>query len=265
MYVLLSRAIAAAGWPVLRFDFSGIGDSYKEVEDGLNPLESNLAEIKEAIDWLETTQGKRRFILVGLCSGADYSIHYSPNDPRVVGMVLMDPAMPPTKRYVRDYILQRLLRPRSWLNIAFGSSWLRHMTIEFIMSRFKPKTIRKLRTVAHKSRRMVLEQAYQASVTRGVKFLLIATGNSMQTYPEQLQEAFPNVSFGNTIRTEIFKNSDHIFTSEVDRMDLQKLLLHWLQESDFGPAVGVGPSDTKVQEPGKHPDLVCDIHSSNSF
>jgi hypothetical protein len=96
---------------------------------------------------------------------------------------------------------------------------------------------------------MELEGAYQASVARGVKFLLVATGNSMQTYPEQLQDAFPNVSFGNDLRVEMFKGSDHIFTSEADRIDLQKLLLQWLRVSEFEPPVRVDAANAMAREP----------------
>src|ERR1700683_3003922 len=51
MYVTLARALAEAGYQVLRFDLSGIGDS-KCRGDGLSPLEGVLADVREVVDWL---------------------------------------------------------------------------------------------------------------------------------------------------------------------------------------------------------------------
>ena len=94
MYVPLSRTLAATGYTVLRFDYSGIGDSEPRA-DGFTPLASSLTDIREALDWLETVRQASQIILLGLCSGADHAVLYGPTDPRVVGLVLIDPSIPP--------------------------------------------------------------------------------------------------------------------------------------------------------------------------
>src|SRR5262249_53508035 len=132
MYVTFSRALAGAGYSVLRFDLSGIGDSDHR-DDALPPLESGLADIKEAVDWLEGTKRVRRIMLLGLCSGADFAVAYAATDPRVVGLVLLDPSVPPTRRYFQDYVRRRALSLRSWFNVAFGHSRLRRMLFERII------------------------------------------------------------------------------------------------------------------------------------
>ena len=131
MYVTMARACASAGHTVLRFDFSGIGDSERRA-DRLSPVNACLADIKEALDSLEGRHRISQFVLIGLCSGADYAVLYGHTDPRVVGLVLMDPSIPPTARYYFHYVAQRLRSLRNWLSVATGRSGL----LRLLMAQF---------------------------------------------------------------------------------------------------------------------------------
>jgi dienelactone hydrolase len=228
MYVPFSRALADAGYIVLRFDFSGIGDSDKRA-DSLPPLESNLSDIKEAIDWLEVTGQIKRVVLLGLCSGADNGVLYAANDPRVVGLVLMNPSIPPTRKYLRDYISRRLLRVRSLLNFAFGQSHVRKMLVELTLGSLARGWEPRYPTLSHPKIRGYLESVYRTTADRGVKFLVVLSGGGRHNYPAQLLDAFPNVSFYDQLQLESFDDSDHVFTSGVDRSKLLTLILRWLK------------------------------------
>jgi len=231
MYVTFSRALAEAGCTVLRFDLSGIGDSDNRA-DGLSPLESSLADIREVLDWLETTKQVKRIVLVGLCSGADHAVIYGSSDPRVVGLVLMDPSLPPTMRYFRDHIGRRFLRLSSWASIArTGSSHLGKMIVEGIVGQLGWDS--RNPTLSHPKLRSQLELVYKRAVEQGIQFLGILTGDGRQSYREQLLDAFPNVSFSGQLRLEFFDNCDHVFTLEADRRRLLKIILEWLRETAF--------------------------------
>jgi pimeloyl-ACP methyl ester carboxylesterase len=234
MYVTFSRALAAEGYTVLRFDLSGIGDSDNRI-DGLAPLESSVSDIKAALDWLETTNQAKPVILIGLCWGADYAVHYAATDPRVVGLVLMDPLIPPTRRYIRDYVRRRILNFRSWVSVAFGSSHLRRMLIERFIGSLARNWEPRFPTFTHPEMRSKLEEVYRNSANRGVQFLTVFTAGGHQTYAEQILEAFPNVSFSNRLRIELMDDSDHVFTSEAARMRLLRLIRDWLAEIKFQP------------------------------
>jgi pimeloyl-ACP methyl ester carboxylesterase len=232
MYVDFSRVLAAEGYTVLRFDFSGIGDSDNRI-DGLPPFEASLSEIKSVLDWLETTKQTKRVILIGLCLGADYAVHYAATDPRVVGLVLMDPLVPPTRRYFKDYMRQRVFNLRSWFNVAFGSSHIRRMLIERLVGSLARSWQPRFPTFTHPKMRSTLEEIYQTSVNRGVQFLTVLTAGDRQTYAEQLLEALPKVSFGDRIRLAFMDDSDHVFTSEAARVRLLRLILDWLGKTNF--------------------------------
>ncbi len=232
MYVTLSRLLAGSGYMVVRFDFSGIGDSDKPNHD-LTPLESALSELKEVLDWLQMSKKINRVVLVGLCLGADHAVLYSATDPRVVGLVLMDPSMPPTLRYFRDYVWGRLLNVRSWINVGLGrnSRVLTMVTERVVGGLFKDWEPR-YPTGSHPKLRSHAQRIYQASVNRGVKFLVIFTGGWHQaSYAEQLVEALPNVDFSGLLRSEFLRDCDHTFKPEASRTQLRKLVLEWLREN----------------------------------
>jgi len=229
MYVEMSRTLARAGYTVLRFDFSGIGDSDTRA-DGLSPLESCLADIKEALDWLETDCQASRIILVGMCSGADHAVFYGHTDPRVVALVLMDPSVPATARYYLHYIGQRLMRWRSWINAAVGKSRIIRMWTEQVIYLLRPEREMRHLNLQNPKFRAYLEQVYQNSVDRGIQILAVFTGESTrQTYRDQMTDAFPSVVFGKQLQLEFFQDSDHTFTFANDRSKLIRLVLEWIK------------------------------------
>lgn len=90
LYVKMARTLAAMGFVVLRFDFSGIGDSPVR-NDTLPFRESIIRETQEAMDYLQRARGRQRFVLTGICLGAAVSFRTARCDPRVVGAVLINP------------------------------------------------------------------------------------------------------------------------------------------------------------------------------
>lgn len=90
VYVKLARALAAAGFITLRFDFSGIGDSPAR-HDGLSFPKSAVAEAQDAMEFLFRNKGVRRFILLGGCSGARIAFDTACcDDARVIGALLIN-------------------------------------------------------------------------------------------------------------------------------------------------------------------------------
>lgn len=126
-FVLLARHLAAHGYPVLRFDFPGMGDSPGECID----FEQTAPHIKAAIDQLQSTcPGVQRVVLWGLCDGASASLLYleATPDPRVAGLALLNPWVRSeaglARAQVKHYYRQRLLEPAFWHKLlAGGVGW----------------------------------------------------------------------------------------------------------------------------------------------
>ncbi|MEO8037134.1 MAG: hydrolase 1, exosortase A system-associated [Betaproteobacteria bacterium] len=120
-FVHLSRALAAQGWPVLRFDYRGMGDS-----EGLARTFENVDEdIRAAIDALtDSCRSVRRVALWGLCDGASAAMMYAGTDARVAALVLANPWVrdPQTEAItqVKHYYGGRLLSGAFWRKLVSG-------------------------------------------------------------------------------------------------------------------------------------------------
>lgn len=90
LFVLLARAWAGAGYPVMRFDYRGTGDSDGEVIT----IEETSQDIGCAIDaFIANVPGLQQIALWGLCGGAADALLYAHKDPRVAGTVMVNPWM----------------------------------------------------------------------------------------------------------------------------------------------------------------------------
>jgi alpha-beta hydrolase superfamily lysophospholipase len=94
LYVGLARELAAYGFPSLRFDIRGLGDSVREdgAENNTYP-EWAVRDTFAAMDHLKERFGYSRFVVMGLCSGAHTAFHAGLEAERheVAGLVLINP------------------------------------------------------------------------------------------------------------------------------------------------------------------------------
>jgi pimeloyl-ACP methyl ester carboxylesterase len=228
MYVSLSRVLAKAGRTVVRFDFSGIGDS-KPRENRLPALMASLAEIEEVLDSVQKTHQVSKVILVGLCSGADHAALYAHTDSRVVGLVLMDPTMPPTARYYFHYLKQRLRNLRNWISVITGRSGLLRLMSAHLLSNVRQQSDLKDLNLQNLQFSSYLAKCYRAAAARNIRMLSVFTSVSARhTYERQMLDAFPEASSLGAVRLEFFPNSDHLFSTDAERTRLYRVITDWL-------------------------------------
>ncbi|MCP8686785.1 hydrolase 1, exosortase A system-associated [Marinobacterium sedimentorum] len=120
-FVHLARALAGQGIPVLRFDVTGMGDSSgkKKLFDDLD------ADIAAAVNCFQQHCPElEKIVLLGLCDGASAALIYAHRDPRLAGLVLLNPWLEnrqaKAKAQVSHYYRRRFLDPGFWRKLIKG-------------------------------------------------------------------------------------------------------------------------------------------------
>lgn len=121
-FVLLARDFASHGYPVLRFDYRGMGDSEGESRN----FEQIGDDLRAAIDQLfEAAPSVREVVIWGLCDGASAAMFYVHQDERVSGLVLVNPwartEEGEAKARLKHYYHGRLLDSDLWKKVACGT------------------------------------------------------------------------------------------------------------------------------------------------
>lgn len=136
-FVLLARTLCERGIAVLRFDFTGMGDSDGPVVS----FEDVGDDVRAAVDaMLAKCPEVEGVCLWGLCDGASAALMYASCDPRVIRLVLLNPWVRTSEgqaqAYLKNYYGRRLRNPETWRKFACDPialcraalGWLRNVT-----------------------------------------------------------------------------------------------------------------------------------------
>lgn len=233
-FVLMARTLATAGYPVLRFDYRGMGDSTGAQRN----FEAVSADIRAAVDALCTAcPSVDKVVLWGLCDAASASLLYldETHDPRIAGLCLLNPWVRSeatlAKIQVKHHYGQRLLQREFWLKLLSG-----RLNIGKAMG----EVIRKIGLASHKadSGPRSSFQDRMARAWRGFagRILLILSGDDY-TAKEFLEYAAGSASWRGLLeRTNVSRHdiaaADHTFSSREWRETVQNACLDWFKRYD---------------------------------
>ena len=113
LHVRLSRELAQMGFSSLRVDLAGKGDS--PPRPGLTSQQSVAADFAEILSVLESRLGRVPLVLAGLCTGADNATSLALKEPRVVGMVLLDPICFPDRYFKARVVVAKYTSPARYV------------------------------------------------------------------------------------------------------------------------------------------------------
>ncbi|HVR63147.1 MAG TPA: alpha/beta fold hydrolase [Polyangia bacterium] len=250
--VNLARRFARAGHLAFRFDLAGLGDS--RARKGSTSYESRVIEdVHAAMDQLQKAYGIDRFILGGLCSGADNSLRVALVDPRVKGVILLDPYAYRTPGFYLRHYLARVGRVRSWVGatrrgtgalVATARARLRRRGTggangdgaDTIQVPSGPQYAR-----YHPPRQLFAAQLRQL-IDRGVGIYIAYSGslNAVYNYANQFSDAFRAYGIGNSdLRCTFEPTVNHTYTELAAQRQLGDALVDWAAALAMHPgAVG---------------------------
>lgn len=233
-FLLLSRTLAAAGYPTMRFDYRGMGDS----EGDLRHFEAVNDDIAAAIAAFQAHCPQvTKLVLWGLCDAASSALLYwdAVKDARVIGLVLLNPWVRSetslARAHIKHYYGQRLLQAEFWRKLLTGKLGLGRAIGGFIGS---------LNRARQDKRSAVATESlpFQKRMARGLAtfpgtVLLLLSGNDY-TAKEFLETVKADSAWAAALgqpsvtRVDIAE-ADHTFSSAEWRGQVENITRQWLE------------------------------------
>ena len=231
-FVHLARHLAGHGWPVLRFDVRGMGDS----SGALHDFEQISPDIGAAIDGLCAEAGVQQVVLWGLCDGASASLLYLHERPdtRVAGLCLLNPWVRSetslARTQVRHYYRRRLLEADFWRKLLRGG--VRLAAVKGLASNVRAARQRPAAAAANFQTRMA--SAWRAF---GGPIQLVLSGDD-HTAREFLEYTGTDPAWAGLLERPLvqctkFPGADHTFSSIADQRALESSVTTWLAQGPW--------------------------------
>lgn len=263
LYVPLTEMLLERGFPVLRFDFFGLGDSEGELSEALLADVYNHIEVGRYVDdtlsalkWLRS-RGFPRYVLGGLCGGAITALLAAQREPAVEGLLslgmtvtLASNAATPGKYMTRAQLdgrrkryLKKIFSPKAWLRfLSFKSEYsviwhsMRRMFVKD-----KPKAVAVAAPAAASPQAIeqrgnanpLFPPAYFAFLARGGQALMLFSQKDrlQSEYEEKFAEPFAAqlAPYEKQIHKHVIANANHVMTLHIWQREMVDVSREWLK------------------------------------
>lgn len=266
LYLKMARSFVAMGFMVLRFDFSGLGDSEGEND------EANLVDLYSAVQlgkyvndtidvmtWMEENHQQKQFILAGLCGGAITGMHAGVQDRRVIALLsigmpvvldghAIDKRLYLTPRQLEDHrssFLHKAFNLEAWKRLFFLQSDYKLLYLSFMVPVLKK--IRSKRYDGGKRNGSAMEDNLNPlfhphfSEFARTRKILLAFGESdklLWDFQEKylLKYRAMYAKLQNNVDLRIIKDANHILSFQEWTRQVVAISKDWLERTIAAPA-----------------------------
>jgi exosortase A-associated hydrolase 1 len=231
-FVLLARCLASAGFPVMRFDHRGLGDSSGERK----PFDAIHDDIGVALETLQRQcPSVQRVVLWGLCDGASAALLYCGQRPdaRVAGLCLLNPWVRSdntlARTRIKHYYTSRLLEASFWQQLLRGRYDWRASLVGLLQN------LKSMRPAAPRSTPELPFQHRMALALRQfpgqVLLLLSARDYTAKEFVEcaQSDPAWKGLLQQPQLQRVDVADADHTFSKALWRAAAEQAILDWMR------------------------------------
>ncbi len=235
-FLLLSRALAAAGYPAMRFDYRGMGDSSGELRDFEvvdDDIAAALAAFRQQCPQLE------RIVLWGLCDAATAALLYwhRTRDVGLGGLALLNPWVRSeatlARTHIKHYYTQRLFQGDFWRKLMSGK-----LGIGRALQGFAGNLLRARQAGPSNGTEAALpfQQRMMKALEAFPGPLLLILSADDYTAKEFLEACEGDAQAKRALASPRLKRvdvagADHTFSSRDLRHEVEAVTLAWLQQS----------------------------------
>lgn len=236
-FLLLARSLAAEGYPAMRFDYRGMGDSTGELRN----FEQVGDDIEAAIDaFVVRYPHIRRVVLWGLCDAASASLmyRYQRGDDRVAGFCLLNPwvrsEVTLARTQIKHYYGKRLLELAFWTKLLSGQLGIAGALKGFIENLLSSR--KKGDTSAQGLMPGFQDQMTSALAAEQSPVLLILSGDDYTAkefgeYASASHSLSSALARPNVTQLQV-PGANHTFASAAWRQIVEKETVAWLQRME---------------------------------
>jgi len=249
LHVRLARGLAADGFPSLRFDLSGIGDSERRGVAGT--VEETVAkDVDDALAYVRDGRGISETVMIGLCSGARDSLDAAERHSGVVGAVAIDLVADfLTRQHYLVHFGRRLLSAQSWRNTVTGQNGAVHRLLRALRGERAPRSEMTNGAVVgfrDTMSRPHLSEVVSTLLERDARLLFLFSSGLERNYnyKSQFRNALPELTRHPNLAYGYFPGADHTFSRVAEQTALIARVAEWMRTSFSGSTAEAARSST---------------------
>jgi hypothetical protein len=228
---------------------------------------------KDAIEALHAKRGIDSFILMGICGRASISFYTAVDDPRVIGLILANPALSPVLTVLESY-KNKFRSAASWRRLIAGKIDLAHhlksaKRIKALLFgrlvRTDEKTLIATSPKATVSRDLMMPDnigpRLEALAKRGVRVLLVFSDHDpgLGYFRKRYGRSFQRLSQSPGMSVEVLTTAAHRLTLDDSASSgLEETMRRWAERARFLARQTSSPDDLPRTPAAPSPDDIAD-------